>query len=357
MKKTLIITMSLLLVLGLVFACSCGVGEEETPTPETAEKEEMPTPEVVEKEEETQTTTPTPAPTPTPTPVGPVPIPEGSIPIIDAHSQVDEYVELEKIIQLMDEGGIACTILSTRGKLTLEDLISFAANHPTRIIPALRTKGYMEEKEAKYYAALKKQVNMEQYGAMAEVLIYHAQKGDKASLVVYDPDDEKVQAALDYTLDKNWPFVPHIEFAAAGSQRDELMTKLEALLVRYPEHPFVLIHMGQLSHIDVRQMIEEYPNIYFITSHSNLVITEASGQPWINMFDGNKLSPDWRQLIIDYPERLILGFDNVWAENWGQLYLDQVAFWREALKELPLEVAHAFAHSNAERLWHLRLVE
>ena len=72
--------------------------------------------------------------TPLPTPVGPAPIPEGSIPIIDAHSQVDEYVELEKIIQLMDEGGIACTILSTRGKLTLEELISFAANHPTRII-------------------------------------------------------------------------------------------------------------------------------------------------------------------------------------------------------------------------------
>ncbi|MFC1940046.1 hypothetical protein ACFLXO_05115 [Chloroflexota bacterium] len=75
------------------------------------------------------------------------------------------------------------------------------------------------------------------------------------------------------------------------------------------------------------------------------------------MFEGNKLSSDWKQLMIDYPERLILGFDNVWAEYWGQLYLDQIALWREAIKELPVEVAHAFAHGNAERLWHMHLVK
>jgi len=67
---------------------------------------------------------------------------------------------------------------------------------------------------------------MDQYDAIAEVLIYHAQKGEKAPLVVNNPEDEKVQAILDYALDKNWPFVPHIEFAAAGTQRNELMTKL-----------------------------------------------------------------------------------------------------------------------------------
>jgi len=27
------------------------------------------------------------------------------------------------------------------------------------------------------------------------------------------------------------------------------------------------------------------------------------------------------------------------------------------MKELPVEVAHAFAHGNAERLWNLQLVE
>jgi len=93
------------------------------------------------------------------------------------------------------------------------------------------------------------------------------------------------------------------------------MAKLEALLLQYPQHPFVLIPMGQLSHIDVRQMIEEYPNIHFITSHSNPVVIGKSTQPWINMFDSDKLSADWKQLMVEHPDRFILGFDNVFAEH------------------------------------------
>jgi len=115
--------------------------------------------------------------------------------------------------------------------------------------------------------------------------------------------------------------------------------------------------MGQLNHVAVRQLIEVHGNIYFITSHSNPIAVKKSSQPWINMFDGDRLSADWRQLMTDHPDRFILGFDNVWAEHWGQFYLDQVTLWRKAINELPVEVAHALAHGNAERLWHLQLVK
>jgi hypothetical protein len=254
----------------------------------------------------------------------------------------------------MDQGGVYRTILSTRGVVRPEELVSFASNYPGRIIPAVRTKGRIyDENDEKYYNLLKKQVNMGQYGAMAEVLIYHAQKGQKAPEIVVYPDDKRVQAALNYALDKKWPFVVHIKFAAAESQRDVFMTKFEALLVQYPEHPFVLIGMGQLNHAAVRQLIEAHPNIYFITAHSNPIAVKKTGQPWTNMFEGNHLSADWKQLMIKHPDRFILGFDNVWAEDWGQFYSDQIVLWREAIKELPVEVAHAFAHGNAERLWRL----
>ena len=71
------------------------------------------------------------------------------------------------------------------------------------------------------------------------------------------------------------------------------------------------------------------------------------------MFEGKRLLADWKKLMIEHPDRFILGFDNVWPEHWSQYYLDQIKLWREAIKELPLEVAHAFAHGNAERLWRL----
>lgn len=298
-----------------------------------------------------QTSEPTPAATPTPSST---PTPEADIPIIDAHSQCCPE-NLDQVIPLMDSGGVTCTILSSgvtskRGIVSPEELVSFASNYPGRIIPAVRIK--VREYES-YYDLLEKQMNMDQYGAMAEVLIYHEGKAGVAPKIVAHLNDESVQAALNYALDKEWPFVIHIEFADAGSQSSEFMTELEALLVQYPKHPFVLIHMGQLDHVTARHLIESYPNIYFITSHSNPIIVDLGPKPWTNMFDGDYLSTDWKGLMIEHPDRFILGFDMVWSWDWDRFYLPQITLWREAMTELPLEVAHAFAHGNAERLWRL----
>jgi len=264
----------------------------------------------------------------------------------------------------MDEGGVVNTILSAgvtskTGIISPQELISLASRHPGRIVPAVRTKGREYVRNyGSYYGLLSMQMDMEQFGAMAEVLMYHAQKGGKTrsapEIVVY-PDDKRVVTALDYALDKKWPFIVHIEFAAAGAKRDEFMRQLEDMLTRYPEHPFVLIHMGQLTPATARQMIEAHPNIHFITSHSTPITVSKSRQPWINLFDGYTLSAEWKQLMILYPDRFILGFDMVWHWDWDEIYLPHVKLWRDAFKELPLEVAHAFAHGNAERLWRIQL--
>jgi hypothetical protein len=282
------------------------------------------------------------------------------IPIIDAHSQVDQDVELEKVIRLMNQGGVARIILMAKGPIKPKELFSFASTYPGRIIPAVRTKSlFYIENDKRYYQFLKNQVDMRQFGAMSEVLMYHAQKGQRAPLIVVHPDDERVKAALNYARKKKWPFIVHIEFVAAGHLRDVFMTKLETLLDKNSKHPFVLIHMGQLDHPDVRRLIEEHDNISFITSWSNpmprhpFIVLDESSDPRTKMFDGDDLSMDWKQLMIEHPDRFILGFDNVWPEHWGRYYVDQIKLWREAMKELPLEVAHAFAHGNAERLWHL----
>lgn len=286
------------------------------------------------------------------------------LPIIDAHSQVPfGHEKLDKVIRLMDQGGVARTILSSKGPLTAKQLVSFASRYPGRIIPAVRTKHrFYRENDERFDKFLEKQVNMPQFGAMAEVLMYHAQKGlrrVRAPQVIVYPDDERVRVALKYAMQKKWPFVVHIEFRRAGPLRDEFMEKFEALLIRYRKHPFVLMHMGQLDHADVRKLIEAHENISFITAHSTsieaspIAVVKESEDPRTNMFDGDHLSAGWRQLMIEYPGRFILGFDNVWPEHWSQYYLEQIKLWRGAIKELPPEVAHVFTHGNAERMWHL----
>lgn len=284
------------------------------------------------------------------------------IPVIDAHSQFDHTVKVEKIIKLMDKAGVSRTILSTRGKVLPPQLVAFAQKNEGRIIPAVRTKGKPYAQDSpKYYNMLKNQLNMDGFGAMAEVIMFHAQKGNKAPKVVVPPNDKRVQTALNGALRNGWPFIVHIEFAASRGERETFMKQFEKMLSSHPDKPFVLIHMGQLGLEEVSRLIYKHANIYFITAHTNPISLNKSRQPWVNMFSGNvftgyQLDQKWKALIINHPDRFVLGFDNVFEEHWGNFYLDQVKLWKKVLAELPLEVAHKLAHKNAERLWGLPLL-
>jgi hypothetical protein len=115
--------------------------------------------------------------------------------------------------------------------------------------------------------------------------------------------------------------------------------------------------MGQLNHADVRKLIKAHKNIYFLASHANPVaVAAAKGvKPWVDMFEGKKLAPAWRKLVIEHPGRFVFALDNVWGEkHWTSgYYMSQIALWRSALSDLPDKVAHAVAHGNAERLWKI----
>jgi predicted TIM-barrel fold metal-dependent hydrolase len=287
-------------------------------------------------------------------------------PIIDAHSQADQHISFEEILSLMKEAGVSRTILSLRGQRQPEELISFAARHPDRITPAVRTKGSAYLKGPKQFEQfLNTQMQMAQFGAIAEVLLWHAKKEKaptvtlgsgkkgKPPQVVIPPDDPRVQVALSIAIEKGWPFVAHIEFAAIGADRDVFMKKFQDLLQRHPNHPFVLMHMGELDAKEVRRLLKAYRNIHFNTAMSNPIAVHRSAQPLVNLFKGTGLAPEWKELFVLYPDRLILGFDNVFAGHWRKLYVKQAALWRKALGYLPEDIAHAVAHGNAERLWRL----
>jgi len=286
---------------------------------------------------------------------------EGPCVLIDAHSQFDIEVEPEKVITLVLQGGISQIILGRRRGRSAEDLLSVASHD--RIIPAIKTKGdsYRRNLEV-WYDNLERRAESGLYGAMGEVLMWHAEKKSRgAPEVEVHPNDARVQFALDLAIEHGWPLVVHIEFAHLKSFQmkphlhDQFMEGLEKLLNDNPNHPFAMIHMGQLECGEVEEMLDEHPNIHFMTSHANPIFINQSDQPWVNMFDGERLTEECEELMIEYPDRFILAFDNVGEEHWTQLYLDQIDLWRSAMKWLPADVAEAFAHGNAERLWGLRL--
>ncbi|MBL6932161.1 MAG: amidohydrolase family protein [Rhodospirillales bacterium] len=277
------------------------------------------------------------------------------LPIIDAHSQIDQFVDQSTMVSLLDKAGVSRVILTARGRVSAEQIASLARNNPDRIVASVRTKGipYVNDMPG-YYKLLNKQLAMPEFRAMAELILWHGAKGNKVPKWVMKADSPPVQAALQAAYEKGWPAVLHYEFRAAGKESKDLMDELEGLLRARPAHPFVLTHMGQLNASEVRRLIASFANIYFIPAWSNSITKTLSRQPWVNLFNGKQLADDWKALIIGYPDRFILGFDNVFKEHWGDLYVRQVRLWRKALAELPDGVAHAVAHGNAERLWKLK---
>lgn len=275
---------------------------------------------------------------------------------IDAHSQVDHNVEdLELIIERMNKADVYRTILAARSGRTPKEVAGFAEKYPVRIIPAVRTKSgaYIRNRPG-YYKKIDQQLDSGKFSAMAEILLYHAQKGNKAPEVVVYPNDERVQYALEAAIGRSWPFVIHIEFASlVGSRNGRFMSAMEKLLISHRKHPFVLNHMGQLEPAEVRRLIEKHNNIFFLTAHTSPVIIRRSSQPWVNMFDNEKLTPKWKALAIARPDRLVFALDNVWETHWTRYYMGQIDYWRKAISDLPTKVGHALAHGNAERLWKL----
>jgi len=282
-----------------------------------------------------------------------------SLYLIDAHSQIDNRTDPSVVVHLMDEGGVRRLILSTTGKASQEVVLSLARQFPGRIVPAVRTKHYMTQTPVgRFKQMLEEQADSGAYGAMAEVLLYHAPKPMdegrfEAPEVVVAPDDARVAIALDTAIAHRWPFIAHIEFAAAGSRRTEFMTKFETLIARHPQEPFLVIHLGQLDTAEVGRLIADHPNVYFLTSMATPIAARRGGQPWTNMFETASLTGEWKAMLTAHPDRFVLAFDNVVASNWGPSYLSQIRLWRRALQELPDAAAQMIAHGNAERLWRL----
>lgn len=280
---------------------------------------------------------------------------------IDAHSQIDKFVSIEKIIEIMDENGVKTTLLATRHGRKPTEVLEYANKYKGKIVPILATKqfGYLSDDKKKYIETFKK-LSKKEYQGIAEVLMWHSGcPNNKCPAVERLPDDTRVQKILNIAKKKGWPFVAHIEFGSLYfGNYSTYMNGFEELLIANESTPFALIHMGQLESEDVERLIKQYKNIHFLTAHTNPKSKEmAQGfKPWINMFDGHGFREDWKRLLVQYPDRFIFAMDNVWGDtHWiSSVYKEQIDYWKKALSQLPSNVAHAIAHANAERLWKLK---
>lgn len=91
----------------------------------------------------------------------------------------------------------------------------------------------------------------------------------------------------------------------------------------------------------VDQLMAKYP----------LLVGELSYRPGLTC-EAGKLCPEWRQLLLKYPDRFVIGSDTWVNQRW--LYYDELmAGYRTWLGDLPADVARKVAWGNAAGLFGL----
>lgn len=91
----------------------------------------------------------------------------------------------------------------------------------------------------------------------------------------------------------------------------------------------------------VAQLLARYPQL----------MGELSYRPGLTC-DGGQLCPEWRSLLLQHPDRFLLGSDT-WINARWQSYEALMAAYRTWLGGLPAEVARRVAWDNAARLFAL----
>ena len=146
------------------------------------------------------------------------------------------------------------------------------------------------------------------------------------------------------------PVLLHTEFSRAKYTL--------GLCEAYPQTRFLWAHAGSMLRPDeVRKVLDACPGVQ---------VELSARDPWRHranpiVDDDGKLLPEWRQLILDYADRFMVGSDPVWPVErlnpWddpdsGWVELPRfVAFHRDWLGQIPADKARAIRWDNAVRFF------
>lgn len=92
----------------------------------------------------------------------------------------------------------------------------------------------------------------------------------------------------------------------------------------------------------VDQLLAKYP----------LLMGELSYRPGLTC-EGGKLCPEWRQLLLKYPTRFLIGSDT-WVNQRWQYYDELMKGYRVWLGDLPAETARRIAWDNGANLFGIK---
>jgi hypothetical protein len=244
------------------------------------------------------------------------------LPIFDAHVHYShdavDVVPPKEAIAILRKAGLKRALVSSSGDEGTQKLLAEA---PDLIVPELRPyrrRGeigtWMKDPDALRY--VEDLLAKNRYVGIGEFHLY----GADADLPI---PRRIVELARQHGL-----------FLHAHSDADAL----ERIFAQDPGARVLWAHSGFEPVDRVREMLRKHKNLW-----ADLALRSEPGS-------GGKLSPEWREVFMEFPDRFLVGTDTWVPERWHYIP-EHAAFSRAWLADLPAEVAERIAWKNGETLF------
>ncbi len=278
------------------------------------------------------------------------------IPIIDLHFHADQAWDVQALVKLFDELGVAAAGNGARGSDGLA--LKFAQQFPGRFIPyggnePIRgfisrdgERAYTLENPAvvEYLDQLDTALRDKQFKGIGELVVnsIHS-RADKASK--YPADSALMRRLWALSAKYGVPLSAHMDATP------ESLQEMERLLASDRRGIWVWAHTGWLPAADpptLRRLLGAHLNLYCELSGRESIRRIYRGDP---IDEGGVLKPAWKALLEDLPDRFVIGPDVDPATL--KTYAEEIGYWRGILGQLSPATAAKLAHENAERLLKL----
>ncbi len=113
---------------------------------------------------------------------------------------------------------------------------------------------------------------------------------------------------------------------------------IERLFRQYPGAKILWAHSGFEQPGRVREMLRKHPTLW-----ADLAFRSDQGS-------GGKVTPEWREAFLEFPDRFMVGTDTFVPERWHYVP-EHAAYSRGWLADLPADVAEKIAWKNGEALF------
>jgi predicted TIM-barrel fold metal-dependent hydrolase len=248
------------------------------------------------------------------------------LPIFDTHVHYQEPAwkdyPVASIIEMMDRNGVAMGLVSSTPDEGTIMLLEYA---PNRIVPELRP--------------------------------YHGNVGSS--------NWTKAPGMTDY-LTKRLETYPHEGIGEFHIHRldtsDEPLIR-EVIGMARERDIYLHVHSGAEP---VRWLYGLEPEVKIIWAHAGLgepasavfdlmaehpsLVADTSLREYQILGRGDDLDPEWKRIIMAFPDRLMVGSDT-WVNSQWEDYDEIIASNRRWLAKLPRNIAEMIAYRNAERLF------